>query len=180
MLAKYTNRGNAALEYNTHTGLIIAGPGLNTRAEIPRSKSVRYILSDSLLFNTSQPRNFSYFLTHRILRFSHYPLSILTLSDPTSDLVRQYYFPVLLRCRKTSDTVFVAFVRPLSEPVRRFSSRSTDFNQQIAQVVLFLFPHVFPFQNCKIITSNPPTSFPPKTNKSWGVCGWRKNWIGKS
>jgi hypothetical protein len=39
----------------------------------------------------------------------------LTLSDPTSDLVRQFDFPVLLRCRKTSDTVFVAFVRPLSE-----------------------------------------------------------------
>jgi hypothetical protein len=69
----------------------------------------------------------------------------LTLSDPTSDLVRQYDFPVLLRCRKTSDTVFVAFVRPLSEPVRRFSSCSTDFSQQIAQVVLFLFLHVFLF-----------------------------------
>jgi hypothetical protein len=62
----------------------------------------------------------------------------LTLSDPTSDLVRQYDFPVLLRCRKMYDTVFVAFVRPLSEPVRRFSSCSTDFSQQIAQVVLFL------------------------------------------
>ena len=48
----------------------------------------------------------------------------LTLSDPTSDLVRQYDFPVPLRCRKTFDTVFVAFVRPLSEPVRRFSSCS--------------------------------------------------------
>jgi hypothetical protein len=45
---------------------------------------------------------------------------LLTLSYPTSDLVRQYDFPVLLRCRKTSDTVFVAFVRPLSETVRRF------------------------------------------------------------
>jgi hypothetical protein len=43
--------------------------------------------------------------------------AVLTLSDPTSDLVRQYDFPVLLRCRKTSETVFVAFVRPLSEPV---------------------------------------------------------------
>jgi hypothetical protein len=52
----------------------------------------------------------------------------LTLSDPTSDLVRQYDFPVLLRCRKTTDTVFVAFVRPLSEPFRRFSSCSTDFS----------------------------------------------------
>ena len=28
---------------------------------------------------------------------------------------------------------------PLSEPVRRFSSCSTDFSQRIAQVVLFLF-----------------------------------------
>jgi hypothetical protein len=70
-------------------------------------------------------------------------LGNLTLSDPTSDLVRQYDFPVLLRCRKTSDTVFVAFVRPLPEPVRRFSSCSMDFSQQIAQVVLFLFLHVF-------------------------------------
>jgi hypothetical protein len=42
---------------------------------------------------------------------------LLTFSDPTSDLGRQYDFPVLLRCRKTSETVFVAFVRPLSEPV---------------------------------------------------------------
>jgi hypothetical protein len=67
----------------------------------------------------------------------------LTHSDPTSDLVRQYDFPVLLRCRKTSGTVFVAFVRPLSEPVRRFFLCSTDFSQQIAQFVLFLFFHVF-------------------------------------
>jgi hypothetical protein len=71
--------------------------------------------------------------------------SYLTLSDPTSNLVREYDFPVPLRCRKTSDTVFVAFVRPLSEPVWRFSSRSTDFSQQIAQVVLFLFLYVFIF-----------------------------------
>jgi hypothetical protein len=69
----------------------------------------------------------------------------LTLSDPTLDLVRQYDFPVLLRCRKTSDTVFVAFVRPLSKPVRRFSSCSTDFSQQIVQFVLFLYLHVFLF-----------------------------------
>jgi hypothetical protein len=103
----------------------------------------------------------------------------LTLYDPTSNLVRQYDFPVPLRCRKTSDTAFVAFVRPLSEPVRRFSSCSTDFNQQIAQFVFFLFLYVFLFQNCRIITSNPQTSFPPKTNKSWGLCGWQKNWIGK-
>jgi hypothetical protein len=70
---------------------------------------------------------------------------LLTISDPTSDLVRQYDFPVQLRCRKTSDTVFVAFVRPLSEPVRRFSSCSMDFSQQIAQVILFLFLQVFLF-----------------------------------
>jgi hypothetical protein len=57
---------------------------------------------------------------------------------------------------------------------RRFSSCSTDFSQQIALSV-----SVFLFQNCRIITSNPPTSFPPKINKSWGVCGWQKNWIGK-
>jgi hypothetical protein len=69
----------------------------------------------------------------------------LTLSDPTSNLVRQYDFPVLPRCRKTSDTVYVAFFRPPSEPVRRFFSCSTDFSQQIAQVVLFLFLHVFLF-----------------------------------
>jgi hypothetical protein len=69
----------------------------------------------------------------------------LTLSDPTSDLVRQYDFTVLLRCRKTSDEVFVVFVRPLSEPVRRFYSCSTEFSQEIAQVVLFLFLHVFMF-----------------------------------
>jgi hypothetical protein len=69
----------------------------------------------------------------------------LTLSDPTSDFVRQYDFRVPLRCRMTSDTVFVAFVRPLSGPVRRFSSCSTDFSQQIAQVVLFMFLHVFLF-----------------------------------
>jgi hypothetical protein len=70
---------------------------------------------------------------------------ILTLSDPTSNIVRQYDFPVLLRCRKTSDTGFVAFVRPLSEPVRRFSSCSTDFSQQIAQAVLFLLLYDFLF-----------------------------------
>jgi hypothetical protein len=69
----------------------------------------------------------------------------LTLFDPTSNLVRQYDFRVLLRCRKTSDTVFVAFVRPLSESVRRFSSCSTDFSQQITQVVPFLFLYVFLF-----------------------------------
>ena len=65
----------------------------------------------------------------------------LTLSDPTSDLVRRYDFPLPLRCRVTSDTFFccVCAPAPLSEPVRRFSSCSTDFSQQIAQVVLFLF-----------------------------------------
>jgi hypothetical protein len=69
----------------------------------------------------------------------------VNLSDPTSDPVRQYNFPILLPCRKTSDAVFVAFVRPLSEPVRLFYSCSTDFSQQIAQVVLFLLLHVFLF-----------------------------------
>jgi hypothetical protein len=72
-------------------------------------------------------------------------IDILTLSDPTSNLVRQYDFPVPLPCRKTSDTVYVAFVCLLSEPVRRFSSYSTDFSQQIVQVVLFLILYVFLF-----------------------------------
>ena len=31
----------------------------------------------------------------------------LTLSDPTSDLIRHYDFPILLRCRLTSDTFFL-------------------------------------------------------------------------
>jgi hypothetical protein len=48
----------------------------------------------------------------------------LILSDPTLNFVRQYDFSVPLRCRKKSDTVFVTFVRPVSEPVRRFSSCS--------------------------------------------------------
>jgi hypothetical protein len=32
----------------------------------------------------------------------------------------------------------------------------------------------FLFKNCRLITSNPPASLPPKTNESWGVCGWQK------
>jgi hypothetical protein len=105
-----------------------------------------------------------------IIEIFHHLLNILlNLSDPTSDLVQQYDFPFLLRCRKTSDMVFLVFVGLLSLPVRRFFSCSMDFSQQIAQVVLFLFLRVFLFQNCRIITSNPPTSLPPKTNKSWGA-----------
>jgi hypothetical protein len=69
----------------------------------------------------------------------------LTLSNLTLDLVRQYDFPVSLRCRKMFDMVFVVFVRLLSKPVRRFSSCSTGFSQQIAQVVLFLVLCVFLF-----------------------------------
>ena len=38
---------------------------------------------------------------------------LLTHSNPMSDLVRHYDFPVLLRCWVTSDTFFFAFVRPL-------------------------------------------------------------------
>jgi hypothetical protein len=67
----------------------------------------------------------------------------LTLSDFTSNLIRKYDFPVPLRCRKTFDTGFVAFVRPMSEPVRRFVLCITYFSQQIAQVLLFLFLRVF-------------------------------------
>ena len=66
---------------------------------------------------------------------------VLTVSDPTSDLVRYYDFPLPLQCQVTSDTFFccVCVPSPLSETVRRFSSCSTDFSQQIVQVVLFLF-----------------------------------------
>ena len=55
-----------------------------------------------------------------------------------SDLVWHYDFPLPLRCRVTSDTFFccVCAPAPLSEPVRRFSSCSMNFSQQIAQVVL--------------------------------------------
>ena len=64
----------------------------------------------------------------------------LILSDPRSDLAREYDFPVPLRCRKTSDTVFVVFARStVGACPALFSSRSTDFSQQIAQAVLFLF-----------------------------------------
>jgi hypothetical protein len=50
-----------------------------------------------------------------------------------------------------SDTVFVTFVRLLSEPVRHFYSCNTDFSQQIAQVVLFLLLHVFLFVELQVI-----------------------------
>jgi hypothetical protein len=55
-----------------------------------------------------------------VLNYRRIEINQLTLSDPTSKLVRQYDFPVPPRCRKTSDTVFVAFVRPLSETARAF------------------------------------------------------------
>jgi hypothetical protein len=102
--------------------------------------------SDNVNSLTSPPLHFECLLATSAACFCLQKwIKKLTLSDPTSNLVRQYDFPVLLRCRKMSDTVFVAFVRPLSEPVRRFSSCSTHFRQQIAQVVLFLFLHVFLF-----------------------------------
>jgi hypothetical protein len=52
------------------------------------------------------------------------PTVLFSSSDPMSEDVRH---------------AFVAFVRLLSEPVRRFSSCSTDFSQQIAQVVYMFF-----------------------------------------
>jgi hypothetical protein len=97
-------------------------------------QNIHQLSNATLLFTYTPIQQSTYFVIYckfqKIILFN-----ILNLSDPTSDLVRQYDFPVLLRCRKTSDTVFVAFVRPLSEPVRRFSSCSMDFSQQIAQVV---------------------------------------------
>ena len=66
----------------------------------------------------------------------------LTLSDPMSGLIQYYDFPLPLRCRVTSDTFFcyVCAPAPLPEPVRRFSSCSMDFSQQLAQVTTLLFP----------------------------------------
>jgi hypothetical protein len=61
---------------------------------------------------------------------------------------------------------------------RCFSSCSMYFSQQIVQAVLFLFMFMF-FSFKTVGSSNPPTCSPPKINKSWGVCGWHKNWIGK-
>jgi hypothetical protein len=146
--------------------------------------TLRFVHSECLCVQSVN--RWMYFMTdHMFMQMIYHKIhpsissTASTLFDPTSDLVRQYDFPVLLRCRKTSDMVFVAFLRPLSEPVWRFSSCSTDFSKQIVQVVLFLYLHDFLFYNCRIITSNPPTSLPPKTYKSWGVCGWQKNWIGK-
>jgi hypothetical protein len=124
----------------------------------------RLLLFSLLPLDTSQ-HSISMQCARKLLQLKH----SLTLSEPTSDLVRQYDFPVLFGCRKMSDTAFVAFVRPLSEPVRRFSSCSTDFSQQIAQVVLFLYLHAFLFYNCRIITSNSPSK---QVSKEWSkyVC----------
>jgi hypothetical protein len=69
----------------------------------------------------------------------------LTLSDPTSDLVRQYDFSSSAPMSEDVRRGFCCVCSPGSEPVRRFSSCSTAFSQQIAQVVLFLFLHVFLF-----------------------------------
>jgi hypothetical protein len=80
-----------------------------------------------------------------VLKLSAFQALILCVNPFRSSIVRQYDFPVPLQCRKTSDAVFIAFLRPLSEPVRRFSSCSTDFSQQIARVLLFLFLYVFLF-----------------------------------
>jgi hypothetical protein len=55
---------------------------------------------------------------------------------------------------------FLLRVRPLSVPVRRFFSCSTDFSQEIAQIVLFLNLHVF--FCCRIITSNSQPLYRPK------------------
>jgi hypothetical protein len=65
----------------------------------------------------------------------------LTLSDPVSDLVQHtiFLFRSDVRRRPTRYFCYICSPAPLSEPVRHFSWRSSDFSQQIAQVVLFLF-----------------------------------------
>jgi hypothetical protein len=86
-------------------------------------------------------QSYSYFLIWINYRTSWTTSWTLTLSDPMSDLVQHYDFPVPLRCCKMSDTLFccVFSPAPLSEPVQHFSYCSTVFSQQIAPVVLFLF-----------------------------------------
>ena len=70
--------------------------------------------------------------------------SVLTLSDPMSDLVRHYDFPVPLRCRKTS---YKILLHPL-----RCRSLSDDFPHVVLTLAnrqrrlysfCFLAGHVF-------------------------------------
>jgi hypothetical protein len=83
-----------------------------------------------------------------------------------------------------SEDVRHIFVAPalLSDPVRRFSSCSTDFAQHIAQIVLFLFlgrPCVLMWTgNCALYLRDCACR-KMAGMKSWGVCGWQKNWNGK-
>jgi hypothetical protein len=64
----------------------------------------------------------------------------------TSEDVRQYVFPVPIRCRETSDTGFVAYVYPLSQPAQRFSQCRKDFIHLIAHVLRLLFSMFFSFK----------------------------------
>jgi len=71
---------------------------------------------------------------------------------------------------------------PLLEPVWRLSSCSTDFSRQRAQDVLLLFlgrPRVLMWTGDCAFYLRSCASFLPRINKSWGVYGLQKNWIGK-
>jgi hypothetical protein len=92
--------------------------GYCTDTQVRRGGNTVYILSEVLT-----------------LLWSNYWVYIaLTLSDPTSDLVRNW-FSCSAPMSEDVRHVFVCALAPLSEPARRFSS-CTDFSQQIAQVVL--------------------------------------------
>jgi hypothetical protein len=71
-------------------------------------------------------------------------------------------------------TLFVASVRPLH--CRSLSDAFPHVGRTLAnrwrRLYSFCFSADRVFQNCRIITSNPP-SFPPKINNSWGSAGWK-------
>jgi hypothetical protein len=71
------------------------------------------------------------------------------------------------------------FVRPLSEPVRHFSSCSTDFSQHIAQVVLFLFLRVFSFKTVgQLQVIHQPFYCPKQIRAGEYAVGRKLDWKG--
>jgi hypothetical protein len=71
----------------------------------------------------------------------------LTLSDPTSDLVRQFEFSVVLRCRKTSDTVFVALFTHCWSLSDAFSHVVRTLANREGRLYSFCFSMIFSFKN---------------------------------
>jgi hypothetical protein len=81
------------------------------RAIVPEGACVNYSLALTVNLKLSLIRAWTGPWGSRGLRLPEFlyirHMEVLTLSDPTSNLVRQYDFPVPLRCRKTSDTVLL-------------------------------------------------------------------------